>query len=229
MAAVCLGLCLGLCLSTACQCCREAGGNACNSTAAQPCFQPATHPATHPPALPPSPHAHVPQVRLAVANARNNAIIAGLEPSKLVVTRIFATRGTKFQRKPWFHGKGHMSVRRKPKAHLTVEVQEQEGAEPPRHWPHRGLLKEHRERLAAGGASYWQQQQQAAAALEGGQGAAGQQQQPPSKEAVYAATKHMFPLLARKGGPTQLVAPSMMRPRKERRFPRPALKLWSPA
>jgi len=63
------------------------------------------------------------EVRKAVANARNNAIMQGADPARLIVERVWTGRATPFK-KAWFHGRGYSSVRRKHRTNLTVVVQE---------------------------------------------------------------------------------------------------------
>lgn len=63
------------------------------------------------------------EVHNAVANARNNAIVQGADPKRLIVERIWTGRAKPFK-KLWFAGRGYSSVRQRRRTHLTVIVQE---------------------------------------------------------------------------------------------------------
>jgi ribosomal protein L22 len=68
-------------------------------------------------------------LRAAVANAAANAVDAGADPARLVVSGVWATKGRSTKRL-WPMSKGHSSARETRRAHLNVEVSEApEGAE----------------------------------------------------------------------------------------------------
>ena len=62
-------------------------------------------------------------VKHAVANARNNAICAGGDPSKLYVAEAFVTKG-KVEKRLHFMGRGFSSVQQTRYSHLNVRVQQ---------------------------------------------------------------------------------------------------------
>ena len=99
-------------------------------------------------------------VRDAVREARDEAVEAGADAARLYVKAAWTGRSAPLKR-PFYHGRGYSSIRRKRRTHLWVEVAELPAA--------RG----------------------AAAAL-----------------------------LRRAGRPARLQTPAMLRPRRERRFPR---------
>jgi ribosomal protein L22 len=68
-------------------------------------------------------------LRAAVANAAANAVDAGGDPSRLVVERVWATKG-RYTKRLWIMGRGYSSARETRRSHLNVEVTEApEGAE----------------------------------------------------------------------------------------------------
>lgn len=62
-------------------------------------------------------------VKHAVANARNNAIVAGGDPLKLFVAEAYVTKGA-YEKRTHFMSKGYASIKQTRKSHLNVRVQQ---------------------------------------------------------------------------------------------------------
>jgi hypothetical protein len=62
-------------------------------------------------------------VKHAVANARNNAIMAGGDPKKLYIAEAFVTKG-QYKFRTHFHGRGYASVQTTRYSHLKVRVEQ---------------------------------------------------------------------------------------------------------
>jgi hypothetical protein len=62
-------------------------------------------------------------VQHAVANARNNAIVAGGDPAKLYVHEAFVTKGV-YEKRTHFMSRGFASLKETQKSHLNVHVRQ---------------------------------------------------------------------------------------------------------